>query len=171
MTKACKVNYGVGHASMLVWLQLLLDLHTIISSQTMLAWCGIGCPWVPFTEVEFSHYRSPFLLQTCSAPSFFPMCHLWFPNCLLLQMTVAFTSIMAIFIIERIDERKGMISIMPLVLVGIISIVYWRQACCFVLLFTIVHLLIPYIIRSPVFHEAPGFKFCFTYCLMEFLLL
>ena len=86
-------------------------------------------------------------------------------------MTVAFTSIMAIFIIERIDERKGMISIMPLVLVGIISIVYWRQACCFVLLFTIVHLLIPYIIRSPVFDEAPGFKFCFTYCLMEFLLL
>ncbi|XP_019418478.1 PREDICTED: uncharacterized protein LOC109329255 isoform X1 [Lupinus angustifolius] len=43
-----------------------------------------------------------------------------------LPMTIAFTSIVAIFIIERIDERKGMISIIPLVLVGIISIVYWR---------------------------------------------
>ncbi|TKY71352.1 ceramide metabolic process [Spatholobus suberectus] len=43
-----------------------------------------------------------------------------------LPMTVAFTSIVAIFIIERIDERKGMISIIPLVLAGIISIVYWR---------------------------------------------
>ncbi|KHN11231.1 hypothetical protein glysoja_023295 [Glycine soja] len=44
-----------------------------------------------------------------------------------LPMTVAFTSIMAIFIIERIDERKGTVSIIPLVLAGIISIVYWRQ--------------------------------------------
>ncbi|KAI9087225.1 hypothetical protein K1719_030860 [Acacia pycnantha] len=43
-----------------------------------------------------------------------------------LPMTVAFTSIMAIFIIERIDERKGMLSIAPLILAGIISIVYWR---------------------------------------------
>lgn len=43
-----------------------------------------------------------------------------------LPMTVAFTSIIAIFIIERVDERKGMISILPLVLAGIISIVYWR---------------------------------------------
>ncbi|KAG4948207.1 hypothetical protein AAZX31_15G044300 [Glycine max] len=43
-----------------------------------------------------------------------------------LPMTVAFTSIMAIFIIERIDERKGTVSIIPLVLAGIISIVYWR---------------------------------------------
>ncbi|CAK8530178.1 unnamed protein product [Lathyrus sativus] len=43
-----------------------------------------------------------------------------------LPMTVAFTSIIAIFIIERIDERKGMISIIPLVLAGVISIAYWR---------------------------------------------
>ncbi|XP_004485489.1 uncharacterized protein [Cicer arietinum] len=43
-----------------------------------------------------------------------------------LPMTIAFTSIIAIFIIERIDERKGMISIVPLILAGIISIVYWR---------------------------------------------
>ncbi|OIV96231.1 hypothetical protein TanjilG_14908 [Lupinus angustifolius] len=42
-----------------------------------------------------------------------------------LPMTIAFTSIVAIFIIERIDERKGMISIIPLVLVGIISIVFF----------------------------------------------
>ncbi|KAG8646138.1 hypothetical protein MANES_10G126350v8 [Manihot esculenta] len=43
-----------------------------------------------------------------------------------LPMTVAFTSRIAIFIIERIDERKGTISILPLVLAGITSIVYWR---------------------------------------------
>ncbi|PON68406.1 Senescence associated protein [Parasponia andersonii] len=43
-----------------------------------------------------------------------------------LPMTIAFTSIMAIFIIERIDERKGTISIMPLLLAGLLSILYWR---------------------------------------------
>ncbi|WVZ02323.1 hypothetical protein V8G54_023129 [Vigna mungo] len=51
-----------------------------------------------------------------------------------LPMTVAFTSIIAIFIIERIDERKGTVSIIPLLLAGIISIVYWRQAHWFYLL-------------------------------------
>ncbi|KAB1207041.1 hypothetical protein CJ030_MR7G011362 [Morella rubra] len=44
-----------------------------------------------------------------------------------LPMTVAFTSIIAIFIIERIDEKKGTISIIPLLMAGIISILYWRQ--------------------------------------------
>ncbi|XP_008781500.1 uncharacterized protein LOC103701271 [Phoenix dactylifera] len=43
-----------------------------------------------------------------------------------LPMTIAFTSIMAIFIIERIDEKTGMTSIAPLVMAGIISILYWR---------------------------------------------
>ncbi|KAL8061137.1 hypothetical protein ABFX02_02G068700 [Erythranthe guttata] len=43
-----------------------------------------------------------------------------------LPMTVAFTSIIAIFIIERVDERKGTWSIVPLILAGIVSIVYWR---------------------------------------------
>ncbi|XP_021649267.2 uncharacterized protein LOC110641746 isoform X2 [Hevea brasiliensis] len=43
-----------------------------------------------------------------------------------LPMTVAFTSIIAIFIIERIDEGKGTISILPLILAGITSIAYWR---------------------------------------------
>ncbi|TYI45467.1 hypothetical protein E1A91_D13G038600v1 [Gossypium mustelinum] len=43
-----------------------------------------------------------------------------------LPMTIAFTSIMAIFIIERIDEQKGTISIIPLLLAGVVSILYWR---------------------------------------------
>ncbi|XP_010242817.1 PREDICTED: uncharacterized protein LOC104587063 isoform X1 [Nelumbo nucifera] len=43
-----------------------------------------------------------------------------------LPMTVAFTSIISIFIIERIDDKKGTLSIIPLVLTGIISIFYWR---------------------------------------------
>ncbi|KAJ0241142.1 SAG18 [Hirschfeldia incana] len=43
-----------------------------------------------------------------------------------LPMTIAFTSIMAIFVIERIDERKGTYSILPLLLAGIVSILYWR---------------------------------------------
>lgn len=43
-----------------------------------------------------------------------------------LPMTIAFTSIVAIFIIERIDERKGSVSIIPLVLAGVVSILYWR---------------------------------------------
>ncbi|XP_043718730.1 uncharacterized protein LOC122666734 [Telopea speciosissima] len=43
-----------------------------------------------------------------------------------LPMTIAFTSIVAIFIIERIDEQKGRTSIIPLILAGVISILYWR---------------------------------------------
>ncbi|KAM6581056.1 hypothetical protein CsatA_004830 [Cannabis sativa] len=43
-----------------------------------------------------------------------------------LPMTVAFTSIISIFIIERIDERKGTVSIIPLLLAGLFSILYWR---------------------------------------------
>lgn len=45
-----------------------------------------------------------------------------------LPMTIAFSSIMAVFIIERIDERKGTVSLAPLLLVGAISVVYWRFA-------------------------------------------
>lgn len=41
-------------------------------------------------------------------------------------MTIAFTSIIAIFIIERIDERKGTVSLIPLLLAGVVSILYWR---------------------------------------------
>ncbi|KAL3382377.1 hypothetical protein AABB24_002095 [Solanum stoloniferum] len=43
-----------------------------------------------------------------------------------LPMTVAFTSIIGIFIIERIDERKGTVSLIPLILAGVVSIMYWR---------------------------------------------
>ncbi|KAF5187947.1 Alkaline ceramidase [Thalictrum thalictroides] len=43
-----------------------------------------------------------------------------------LPMTIAFTSIIAIFVIERIDEKKGKASIIPLVMAGVISILYWR---------------------------------------------
>ncbi|KAG6399179.1 hypothetical protein SASPL_140655 [Salvia splendens] len=43
-----------------------------------------------------------------------------------LPMTVAFTSIIAIFIIERVDARKGTFSIIPLTLAGVVSILYWR---------------------------------------------
>ncbi|KNA19999.1 hypothetical protein SOVF_056380 [Spinacia oleracea] len=43
-----------------------------------------------------------------------------------LPMTIAFTSLVAIFIMERIDEKKGTASIIPLILAGIISILYWR---------------------------------------------
>ncbi|PPD89861.1 hypothetical protein GOBAR_DD13208 [Gossypium barbadense] len=41
-----------------------------------------------------------------------------------LPMTIAFTSIMAIFIIERIDEQKGTISIIPLLLAGVLGCVF-----------------------------------------------
>ena len=42
-------------------------------------------------------------------------------------MTIAFTSVMAIFIIERVDERAGAKSLAPLVITGALSIMYWRQ--------------------------------------------
>ncbi|XP_062231807.1 uncharacterized protein LOC133929175 [Phragmites australis] len=41
-------------------------------------------------------------------------------------MTIAFTSIMAIFIIERVDDRTGPKSLAPLVIAGALSIMYWR---------------------------------------------
>lgn len=43
-----------------------------------------------------------------------------------LPMTISFTSIIAIFIIERVDMRKGSISILPLLFAGAVSIMYWR---------------------------------------------
>ncbi|KAI5066892.1 hypothetical protein GOP47_0017420 [Adiantum capillus-veneris] len=43
-----------------------------------------------------------------------------------LPMTIAFSSIMAVFIIERIDERRGTASLVPLLLAGIVSVAYWR---------------------------------------------
>ncbi|PNT73647.1 hypothetical protein BRADI_2g61534v3 [Brachypodium distachyon] len=43
-----------------------------------------------------------------------------------LPMTIAFTSIMAIFIIERVDDRAGTKSLAPLVFAGALSILYWR---------------------------------------------
>ncbi|XP_071935874.1 uncharacterized protein [Coffea arabica] len=42
-----------------------------------------------------------------------------------LPMTIAFTSIISIFIIERVDEKWGTLSILPLLLTGIVSILYW----------------------------------------------
>lgn len=127
VAKVCKVRYGVGHAFMLLWLQSLLGLHTIISGQTIMVLCGTGYRWVPPMEVEFSHSHYCSTIQVLTIPSF-PSLY-WFLNfCLFLEMTVAFTSLMAILIIERIDAKKGTISILPLVLAGIISSVYWRQA-------------------------------------------
>ncbi|XVE66944.1 hypothetical protein DITRI_Ditri08aG0120300 [Diplodiscus trichospermus] len=43
-----------------------------------------------------------------------------------LPMAIMLTPLMAILIIERIDERKGTVSIIPLLLAGIISVFYWR---------------------------------------------
>ncbi|KAJ7527303.1 hypothetical protein O6H91_16G047800 [Diphasiastrum complanatum] len=45
-----------------------------------------------------------------------------------LPMTVAFASIMAVFIIERFDEWTGTVSILPLLAAGVISVAYWRYA-------------------------------------------
>jgi hypothetical protein len=42
-------------------------------------------------------------------------------------MTISFTSIMAIFIIERVDDKAGAKSLAPLVIAGALSILYWRQ--------------------------------------------
>lgn len=45
-----------------------------------------------------------------------------------LPMTIAFSSVMAVFIIERIDERTGSASLLPLLAAGVISVAYWRFA-------------------------------------------
>ncbi|XP_010242820.1 PREDICTED: uncharacterized protein LOC104587065 [Nelumbo nucifera] len=41
-------------------------------------------------------------------------------------MSVALASVLAIFIIERVDEKKGTMSIIPLIMAGLGSILYWR---------------------------------------------
>jgi len=41
-------------------------------------------------------------------------------------MTIAFASVMAVFIIERIDETTGRASIFPLLIAGAGSVAYWR---------------------------------------------
>ncbi|KAK7247377.1 hypothetical protein RIF29_42259 [Crotalaria pallida] len=43
-----------------------------------------------------------------------------------LPMATAFASLIAILIIERIDAKKGTVSIIPLNMAGILSIIYWR---------------------------------------------
>ncbi|QCD84653.1 uncharacterized protein LOC114179366 [Vigna unguiculata] len=43
-----------------------------------------------------------------------------------IPMTIAFASLMATLIIERIDPKKGTHAIVPLIMIGIISNVYWR---------------------------------------------
>lgn len=47
-------------------------------------------------------------------------------------MSVAFASLLAILVIERIDAKKGTISIVSLIMAGIMSNVYWRQAYFFI---------------------------------------
>jgi hypothetical protein len=41
-------------------------------------------------------------------------------------MTIAFASVMAVFIIERIDETTGQASLFPLLIAGAGSVAYWR---------------------------------------------
>ncbi|KAL3820460.1 hypothetical protein ACJIZ3_006365 [Penstemon smallii] len=41
-----------------------------------------------------------------------------------LPMTVAYTSVIAIFMIERVDSRKGTFCIIPLLLAGVVNILY-----------------------------------------------
>jgi len=43
-----------------------------------------------------------------------------------LPMTIAFASVMAVFIIERIDETTGRASVVPLLIAGAGSVAYWR---------------------------------------------
>ena len=71
-------------------------------------------------------------------------------------MTIAFTSIMAIFIIERVDERAGAKSLAPLVIAGALSILYWRQVISSVQIFP----------PSEYFHFAfkPSIFTVFTLC-------
>lgn len=45
-------------------------------------------------------------------------------------MTIAFASVMAVFIIERIDETTGQASLFPLLIAGAGSVAYWRWAPC-----------------------------------------
>ncbi len=42
-------------------------------------------------------------------------------------MTIAFASVMAVFIIERIDETTGRDSLVPLLIAGAGSVAYWRS--------------------------------------------
>lgn len=125
----------------------------VMGVDMLLCWRGCCCNWI-FLLSSQARWCSPCVGSVSSESPLWNLnlvnieCYFLFPlspfhllicqfrcfNSLVLQMTVAFTSIMAIFIIERIDERKGMISLVPLVLAGIISIAYWRQAYYFIII-------------------------------------
>eukprot|EP00249_Psilotum_nudum_P016151 c25681_g1_i1 orf=250-1152(-) len=45
-----------------------------------------------------------------------------------LPMTIAFSSLMAVFTVERIDEQMGSALLLPLLLAGVVSVGYWRFA-------------------------------------------
>ncbi|EFJ11664.1 hypothetical protein SELMODRAFT_426141 [Selaginella moellendorffii] len=45
-----------------------------------------------------------------------------------LPMTISFTAIMAVFVIERVDDRTGKASVFPLLAAGALSVAYWRFA-------------------------------------------
>ena len=117
MALVWKVNYGVGNAFMLVSLQLLLVLHTIIFTQIMLPFSGTEYQWVSIRNL-----RNYFSFLHMLVHNFDSLILVW-----LLEMTVAFASLMATLIIERIDPKKGTHAIVPLIMIGIISNVYWRQ--------------------------------------------
>ncbi|VFQ96313.1 unnamed protein product [Cuscuta campestris] len=41
-------------------------------------------------------------------------------------MAVAMAGILTIFVIERVDEKKGVLSLIPFLLCGVGSVFYWR---------------------------------------------
>jgi len=43
-----------------------------------------------------------------------------------LPMSIAFTSLLAAVIAERINVKAGLVSLLPLVAVGVASVIYWH---------------------------------------------
>ncbi|RDX84651.1 hypothetical protein CR513_34265, partial [Mucuna pruriens] len=84
-----------------------------------------------------------------------------------LPMTVAFASLLAILIIERIDAKKGTISIVLLITAGIISCVDSRQAYFFIPSICMISLVTSvYIFWPKVHHALPylSWLFCCLQC-------
>lgn len=63
-------------------------------------------------------------------PGWPPLCAVLCPSCApapALQMTVAFTSLVVLFVVERLSERGGTLALLPALAAGVASVAYWRS--------------------------------------------
>ncbi|KOM30765.1 hypothetical protein LR48_Vigan01g032000 [Vigna angularis] len=88
-----------------------------------------------------------------------------------IPMTVAFASLMAILIIERIDAKKGIHAIVPLILIGIISNVFFGDIRLYVLAQSAACIAVPLMatLLPPMYTHSPYWLWASGFYLLAML--